>query len=556
MITKRTGSFLKLAIFVTALLAVCLFLRAQPNEIQVFRFSKLGTTVTDVYFVTRKTDIVITAPAGAKVYYTTDGTTPDESAMLYTEPLVLEPASGDFPNCLLLKAVSCYADGTKSAVETHTFFAHTQMQSLFENMVISISADPAQLTDGPDGILYGENVWLRGEQSERKVYVETVSAGGKLIFEQNAGARVYGMLSRRGSIQSIKLFARKDYDKNHGKFNLDSFGTLGHDNQVIDRYDRLVLRNSSNSEYDFWCGFFRDELNQGLIEQAGNDNYQRTLPAVVYLNGKYYGFFWLHENYCDDFLKEKYGGEAGRFEIIEGSEQGKTVDEADPEKAAAAGEFNEIYSKFASADLTDDNIYAELTQHIDIEDYLKYFAYNIYVNNVDWPHNNYKCYRYYGDEKSYTEGSLDGRWRFLYHDLDYTMGNYGKPESSAEYNMLAELLSSTNRRYAPLFANLLKRADCREFFLTEIVRLRDTVLTAQNVIAAKNAMAESRAEEMKRFFKHFQELETSVGTVEDAWATYEKSLERIDTFILKRAECLQTHLIEAFDLPQNYFGTQ
>lgn len=554
MCSRRVARLVRLLVFAAALLAVCIFLRLQPNEIKVFRFSKMGTTVTDTYFVARKVKIVMQAPSGTKVYYTTDGSTPDAQGTLYTDPIALKPAQGDFPNCLLLKAIAYYPDGTKSDVATHTFWAHTRIAERSQVLLLSVSADPAMLTDEPDGILYGDNVWQRGDQSEREVHVEAVSAGGKEVFAQNAGTRVYGMYSRHGSIQSLKLYARKAYEPGKGKFDIDVFGTVGYDGQIIDSYDRLVVRNSSNNEYDFWCGFFRDALHQRLVEQAGHTDYQQTVPAIMYINGAYYGFFWLHENYCDDFLQQKYGEGKGRFQIIEGRELEKDVDISDPEKAAAAKEFNAMYNKLAYLDLTDEKNFAELNAFLDVENYLENFAYNIYVNNVDWPQNNYKCYRYYAAESEpYGEGRLDGRWRLLYHDLDYSMGKYGNPESSAEYNVLADLMAEDNRRYCPLFVNLMKREDCREYFLSEIVRLRDGVLSAENVINLKNQMVQEREDEMQQFFLHLQSLPSSAGSIENANATYAKSMQLIDLFIANRAEHLQAHLIEAFSLPENYF---
>lgn len=554
MSTKKTAAFVKFGLLIVALLTVCLYLHTQSNRVTVFRFSKIGTSVTETSFISRTTQIAMSAPAGAKIYYTTDGRVPDENADIYEEAIALDPSKGVFPKCLLLKAAARYADGSWSEVLTHTFFAHTEVDNAYQGVVVSLSGDPAQLTEAADGILYGENVWLRGAESEREIYVEAFSPKGNLLFRQNAGARVYGMLSRRGSIQSLKLYARKDYDKHNGKFKLDTFGSLGYDEQVIDRYDRLVLRNSSNSEYDFWCGFLRDELNQMLVEQAGYKDYQRVLPAVAYLNGEYYGFFWLHENICDDLLKEKYGGTEGRFEIIEGKEQEKIADEADPENVAAVQEFNDLYNKLAYTDLTDDANFAELNRFVDVENYLKYYAYNIYVNNVDWPHNNYKCYRYYAaDDRSYGEGELDGRWRFLFHDLDFTMGNYGNAEASAEYNIIQTLLSPTDRRYSPLFANLVKREDCRDFFLSQIIELQSSALSPQNVIEQKNTIVAERANEMNRFFVHLQSLESSTGSVDDALATYEKSHQRIEEFIAKRSQYLQMHLVESFGLEKDYF---
>lgn len=550
--SRRIGAGVRLAVFAAVLFAVCLFLFLQPNKITVFRFSKLGTTITDTHFVSRSTDIVLAGPSGARVYYTTDGSEPDENAQLYTQPIALQPASGDFPNCLLLKAVAYYSDGTTSDVVTHTLWAHTQIQDQFQSLVLSISGDPAQLTDAPDGILYGENVWLRGPESEREVYVETVSPGGKQILSQKAGARPYGGASRGVAIKSLKLYARAGNGEKKDKFNFDLFGTLGANGEIIDSYDRIVVRNAAN---DLFNGFIRDELNQRLAARAGYTDYQEVLPVTVYLNGVHYGFFWVHENYCNDFLQEKYGKGNGRFEVVESAERQKTVDESDLENAAAAIDFNKNYNALAYCDLTIEENYAKLCDFIDVENYLQNYAFNVYLNNTDWPHNNFKCYRYYAAEgEPYAEGQLDGRWRFLYHDIDYTLGIYGQDRSAATRNNLQELLTEGHRRYSPLFANLMKREDCKEFFITEIVRLKEGALAAENIEKELDALYSGCAQEIRRFYCSF--YGESMASVEESagYKIHKSSLELIRQFARKREQYMEQHLIEAFALPADYFG--
>ena len=54
-------------------------------------------------------------------------------------------------------------------------------------------------------------------------------------------------------------------------------------------------------------------------------------------------------------------------------------------------------------DLTNDVIYEKLCELIDVENYLEYYALQIYILNEDWPHNNYKVYRYYAAQGKNTE---------------------------------------------------------------------------------------------------------------------------------------------------------
>ena len=57
-------------------------------------------------------------------------------------------------------------------------------------------------------------------------------------------------------------------------------------------------------------------------------------------------------------------------------------------------EYNTKYDAFVNSDLTDDAEYAKLCDFMDVEDYLDYYAWNITINNWDWPNNNYKVFRY------------------------------------------------------------------------------------------------------------------------------------------------------------------
>lgn len=551
MIVRRKIPVLLAVSSAAALLLICLYLALSPYRVTAFRFSKLGVTVTQQRFLTQDVNLTISCPKDAVVYYTTDGAAPDENSMRYTAPIPLTAADGDFPNCLLLKAVAYYADGTCSDVVTHTFFSHVNMDDWTQNLIMSISGEPSELTDAPDGILYGANALLRGETTEREVYVEAISPTGRTVFEQAAGARVYGGFSRNSSLKSLKLYARREYAPQGGMFKIDVFGTVGADGSVIDQYDKLVLRNHGNDLG--WGGFVLDDLNQQLAAQAGHDDTKSTVPAVYYLNGVYQGFYWLQENVCEEYLQDKFGGKNGRYAILEGTETQKSGNQNDPLAQTAANEYRELYNQFAYTDLTDDNNYKNLGQVIDIENYLEYYAYNIYISNWDWPHNNYKCYRYYAEDGGqYEKGNLDGRWRFLYHDMDVSFGAYEHADSVVSYNNLQAILDPTNVRYAPLLANLLRRTDCKTYFVNEMVRLMEGALSAENVKATLDSIEEGRGKDLVRFLSYITKLKPGKLT----WTEiYQIRMEQYVAFAQQRPAYMKQFLIEELDLPADYFGS-
>ncbi len=458
-------------------------------------------------FYTESIQVELMAPDGeGEIHYTTDGSLPDETSPVYEEPIQLILDRSDFPKACCVQAVVVYEDGSVSRPVGHNYFVGSVLDGRFTTLVFSVSGDPAQLTEEPDGIFYGENYQQRGRESERPVYVEAFTSDGRRILAQYAGARIYGGASRESSVKSMKLFARKSYDPDYGKFHLDVFGTLNTAGDVIDRYDKLVLRNAGN---DFQFAYIRDELAQSLARNAGFTDYEAVLPAVGYLNGEYYGFYWLHESYCDDYFKEKYGDAPGAFVIIEGGEQYKSASDDEAEQSSGE-EYQSAYWELSGLDLTLEENYLRVTEYIDVENYLDYYAFNIYLSNKDWPNNNYKCYRYepLEGEKPGT-GVYDGRWRYLLHDVDYTFGLYDQRETKANYDTLKQVMDQDTERYAPLFTALMERDDCREYFVEKTLEYMNGALATASILDTFDKLSESRAAELSYYYEYLEGLRNS-----------------------------------------------
>ncbi|MBP5250403.1 MAG: CotH kinase family protein [Lachnospiraceae bacterium] len=388
----------------------------------------------------------------------------------------------------------------------------------FTTYVFSITGNPAELTDYPNGIFYGKNYEQRGRESERQVLVEAWDKEGNLILSQPAGLRIYGGYSRMNYLKSVKLYARESYDAANKNFKYNFFDTEKlYEDGPVKKYKRLVLRDSGN---DWQFAWIRDELAQTLAGQAGFTDYEAVEPAVYYLNGEYMGFYWLHEVYCDNYFKNKYGdkNKNGEFFVIEGNEQEKSEEDDDEEKVKLSQDFNKAYAELSTLDYTKDANYKKLSEFMDVENYIRYYAYNVYICNKDWPNNNYKCYRYTAPEgEAYENGTIyDGRWRFLLHDMDYSMGLYSQKECMASYDKLGEILSpelkndkgkmEKNDKYSPLFAALMKREECRDLFVDFSLELADGVFSRTNLSDVLDRMNKERETEMEYFFRYIEIL--------------------------------------------------
>lgn len=512
-----------------------------PTEGEVV-FSESG------YFFDDTVTIELSIESGKAGYitYTLDGSEPTEDGTRYTEPLVLEESDEISPRLYSLRIKAWYEDGSCSDTYVHTYFVGAGVKERYSTMIFSINGDPAELTEEPDGILYGENYKQKGRESERKVSIEAVSADGSLIFSQFAGVRVFGGSSREFPIKSLKLFARKEYQEGMGSFKTSVFGSLTVDGtKAVKKYDKLVLRNGGD---DFQSGFIRDELAQELAGEAGFAAYEAVVPAVAYINGSYYGFYWLHESYCDKYFQNRNGKSAGEYVVLEGSDKYKSLKEDELENAAAK-EYNRMYKKYSEADLTDDSIYAEVCAWMDVENYLDYMAFNMYISNYDWPQGNYRCFRYYAAEgEEYGEGEKDGRWRFLLHDADVGFATYSTAKEAASRNDIKAVLTSSNKRYSALLANLLKREDCRRYFINKMLEYRDGALSYETVCTVLEEMCAKRDTELEYYFDYLDELKE---TTEDIWATKantQAQIEKIKEFARLRGDYITRYLEEFFDM--------
>lgn len=482
------------------------------------------------YFYNSSIAVSVTAEKKGTIYYTTDGSEPTTGSKKYTGPITISASGGSTPKATVLRVKAFYSDGSESPTAVHTYFVGSQISSRFTTLVFSVSGNPADLTKGPNGILYGKNYEKRGRESERAIYLEVFNKNGAPVISQYSGVRVYGGASRQSEVKSLKLFARKSYGSGIGKFKYNFFNNKNNSGSYIASYDKLVLRSYGN---DWQFAYLRDEMCQRLAAKAGFPITESVVPAVVYLNGEYYNFVWLHESYCDDFLKQKFGGKGkkGEFIILEGGEMYKSANEDDETETKAAEEYHSTYWSLAQRDLTDANNYKKITDFLDVESYLDYYAFNIYINNWDWPNNNYKLYRYYpGKGESNGSGVFDGRWRFLLHDTDYSFGLYGQDLTQAEYDNLARILDPNDNRYSPLFDSLMKRKDCREYFVKKILELSSGALSYSSVNSMLNTMTGLQKKELSIYMNY---LKSKYNCWTNEWSTRD-SLEQIRTFAKAR----------------------
>jgi len=480
-----------------------------PSEIPAPEFSVLPG------FYESRFDLDLTVPEGTDVYYTLDGSEPvlgGQNTLSYIEPIPVESCGqvkgNGLPSATVVRAVAVTADGQYSDVQTGSYFVARKMKEWYEVPVISIVTNPEHFYGEETGIY--TNYEEKGREWERPAHFEYFLPDGTREISMNVGVRLNGAYSRRFEMKSLRIYARSEYDtQKNFKYDFFSGGLIpatekNGEQRNIEKFKRLVLRGGGN-ESDAWeVTFFRDILTQSLMVGTSLD-LQAYQPAVVFLNGEFYGILNIRERMDDRYLAAHYNcsetdvaiygfkydkDDDGKVILPQAGEDVFRVEmEEGPEEEAAF--FEEAYDFVTLNDMSDPAMYAKALEYFDIENFIDYLCVEMYCGNTDWPHNNCEAWRYTGEPLE--EYGLDGKIRWLLFDTDFGFGLYGHPvEEQVIASMVADQRGEQPYRdvLTCLFRSFLKNEGFKTQFKARFIELLNTNFRATNVLDKVDALTE------------------------------------------------------------------
>ena len=370
-----------------------------------------------------------------QIRYTVDGSTPDATSPLYEEPLSFH--AEQTAKAITIKAVVCDSQSRiTGGPYTATYFIGKNIDAWPVNaLIVSITADPDDLFSPERGILYPmadcgptaedwerfkkQNCKQRGTEWIRDAHMDIFEPDGTNVISQNIGLCVDG---DHGSMThypySLKVLADRQYDASHPLFAYDFFqyyNTKGTIFPHIQCFNNMVFRNGGN-EYNAGAAapeqrgtMLRWNVGSHLADEAGY-MVAGSRPAMVFLNGTLYSAAQLQDTYNHSNTAVKTLLNKGELEIYKDSEKACTEQ---------GGYLSLYYSypEIASSPLRQPENQNKLEQIVSMDDMFSYYAFELMVNNTDYPKKNYAIWRYNGEE---TEDMpyADGKYRFLINDLD------------------------------------------------------------------------------------------------------------------------------------------
>ena len=152
--------------------------------------------------------------------------------------------------------------------------------------------------------------------------------------------------------------------------------------------------------------------------------------------------------------------------------------------------------------------------------------------------NNIKLYRYYSQNNVYGTGRQDGRWRYLYYDMEAGFNIYNEePEKWLDIETVME--------ESPLFGALMKRPDMQQKFAEYMKLCIEEYFTENRVHTAVDKLCAERDGELAESFAYKHSIdETYTTDMEEV----ERNKEVIYDFVEKRPEMMRQQIQELFGI--------
>jgi CotH kinase protein/Lamin Tail Domain/Fn3 associated/Secretion system C-terminal sorting domain/Divergent InlB B-repeat domain len=446
-----------------------------------------------------------------RIFYTTDGSIPDIDANEYESILTID----DFT---VIRAICLVPDKRPSEIFNATYIVNFES----ELAIVSLITDPPNLWDWETGIyvlgpnagdippFYGANFH---QDWERPAYLEFFDEYGNLDFSQQLGMRIHGGYSRAYRQKSLRFYARNEY------------GTPVIDEQILPdkpifEYKRFILRNSGT---DWHKTLFRDALISDLLRTT-NIRSQAYRPAVLFINGEYWGIQNIRERVDKYYLQSNFGADPESIDLL--------VAGILPEEGSEM--FHRAMITYAvNNDINEESVFDSLSKMMDIDNYLNYYATEIFIGNTDWPINNNKCWR---------SLNPDSKFEWILFDTDFGLGGY----HGYQYDLLADMRSESDDgpihpHFTRLFRRLLDHYEFHDNYIVRSCDLANIIFEEERVFASIERFKSRIEPEIQRHIERWYP--------ENDW---EESIEVIRNYIRHRKSYFLEHLRENFELGNDY----
>ena len=447
----------------------------------------------------------VSYPSNATLVYTTDGSTPTlTNGVQSTGGGMSETVTGT-----AIYRFRVFKDGMiPSEVVTRSWIFKDRE---YDQPCVIVNTAPENLYDNTIGIYTrgtngrsGNGVTGTGKANwnmdwDRPVNFEYIDENKDINFSQEVDMSISGGWSRMwgmtySNLLSFKLKATKIYG-------INELSHVWFDAKPYNKYKQLMLRNGGNDTYN--KSRCKDNMLQQILIRSGlYIDAQETSLAHVFLNGQFKGTMNIREVTNKEYGYSNYGLDTDLQDAFEMS-----VDSGYVQTRGDRVAFEEWYEEAKTAD--DESSWNRIKELVDIDEFINYFAVQLYMNNWDWPHNNLKAFR---------DKSDSGKFHFVIFDLDNCFDRSFNPfsdfanqyyytfypiynEDGSSYRITEEVEMVT------IFLNMLQNDEFKKRFIDAYCVIAGSVFEPERCAEI--------VEEIRQKMYYYMSWENSQGYVND-----------------------------------------
>jgi hypothetical protein len=504
-----------------------------------------------------------------QIYYTLDGSTPTTGSNQYAGTISIsslvgtpndisliptnnnpdpgppyyegwQPPTGEVFKVNVVRAVVVKENHLPGPVATHSFLVDESGQDRYSLPLFFLNTDRENFFDPDIGIYIPgnhNNMFQRGREWERPMHLELLENDGTKAFSGDMGVRIHGGTTRSRPRKSLRIYARNDYGDSWINYQLFP-------EKPVHQYKRFLLRNSGN---DWDQAVFRDGFMQYLARDL-NVETQYYRPAILFLNGEYWGIHNIRDRYDQHYIFSHYGLQEHEMTIVQNNSY---FAYGNPD---GVQHYNSMRSFINNNNMASQGNFEHVQTLMDTQSFIDEQITGIFIMNTDWPGNNVNYFRRLIDYDPQAPPGMDGRWRWHILDTDFGfwLDFFYVPgvDQGAAHNTLA-MATEPNGPSWPnpswstfLLRNLLNNEGFKNDFINRFADLMNTTFKSENVVAVLDSIETALQPEMQ---EHIDRWRRPVSMNE-----WHENLQRMRTFAQQRPTYTRIHIRDHFNLSGIY----
>ena len=462
--------------------------------------------------------VALSSPdAGVTIRYTLDGSEPTAASTAYAAPINVGTVT-----VIRARAFSSNPAIPPSFIETNTYLVGVTHGVA----ILSCAGDDAQtLLNGNGGI-------------EPVASMEYFGADGVLRDE------VVGTMDEHG---------QDSWAYDHRGFDWVTRDQFGYNNGIHypmftmsdrDEFQRLIVKAAAGDNYEFGPGqpaHIRDAYVHALSQVGNLKLDERTYePAVVYINGQYWGVYDVREKVDDaDFTKYYYDQDEFNVQFIK--TWGGTWSEYGG--AQAQTDWNALVAYIMANDMGDATAFAYVDGELNWKSLIDYFCLNSYTVCADWLNWNTGWWR------GMNPNGEHQKWGYILWDMDATFGHYtnftGIPDQSANADPCAveDLPNPGGQGHTDILEKLLAENQMvHDYYVNRYIDLGNTLFNCDFMVPFLDSLVANIAPEM------VGQVARWGGSVAD----WQNNVQVMRDFIEDRCVTIEQGLVDCYNLNGPY----